>query len=429
MTADRPAVARLRRLRWSMTLLYAACSAACLIALVFIAAAIDTRSRAHSLDSQVAGHAEALSRAVWMDQGVLHLEPLSEDELAGASTVTAVIQRTGSGPLRVRWVRPSSGTALPGTAGLDALWASTVQAQTTFLATTAGVDGRRLRWAAAPVWDADDIGAVVLTAIDPGPGEQNHQALLRWLAAGCGVLVLLSAGAGHLLSGRSMRPALRALGQQEQFLAEAAHELRTPLSTLRLVMEGGSAASPGQAPAAMAEAVRLVDHMGRLVAGLLVRARIEAGSRELELTPLRLDQLVEQVVDELPDNGADIAVTTEPTIVRGDPDLLAQAVRNLVENALRHGAPTDSASVHQPASVEVDVAAGTVSVRDHGPGIAAAEREQIFGDRVACRPGGTGIGLAIVRWVAELHGGTAGATQAPGGGALLTLAIPRYDPS
>jgi signal transduction histidine kinase len=423
VTADRPAVARLRRLRWSMTLLYAACSAACLIALVFIAAAIDTRSRAHSLDSQVAGHAEALSRAVWMDQGMLHLEPLSEDELAGASTVTAVIQRTGSGPLRVRWVRPSSGTALPGAAGLDALWASTVEAQTTFLATTPGTDGRQLRWAAAPVWDADDIGAVVLTAIDPGPGEQNHQALVRWLGAGCAVLVLLSAGAGHLLSGRSMRPALRALGQQEQFLAEAAHELRTPLSTLRLVVEADNA-STDPSPPAMTEAVRLVDHMGRLVAGLLVRARIEAGSRELELTPLRLDQLVEQVVDEIPDQGADIAVTTEPTIVRGDPDLLTQAVRNLVENALRHGAPG-----HRGASVEVLVAAGTVTVRDHGPGIAAAERERIFGDRVAGGRGGTGIGLAIVRWVAELHGGTAGATEAPGGGALLTLAVPEHDPS
>lgn len=423
MTADRPAVTRLRRLRWSMTLLYAACSAGCLVALVFIAAAIDTRSRAHSLDSEAAGRAEALSRAVWMDQGVLHLDPLSEDELAGVSTVTAVIQRTGGGPVRVRWVRPSSGTALPGTAGLDALWASTVRAQTTYLTTTAGADGRRLRWAAAPVWDADDIGAVVLTALDSAPGEQSHEALLQWLAAGCAGLVFLSAGAGHLLSGRSMRPALRALDQQEQFLAEAAHELRTPLTTLRLVMENGSA-SPDRTPSAMAEAVRQVDHMGRLVAGLLVRARIEAGTRELELTPLRLDQLVEQAVDEVPDHGADVTVRTEPTVVRGDPDLLAQAVRNLVENALRHGA-----AEHRPASVEVHVAAGTVQVRDHGPGIAAAERERIFGNRVADGPGGTGIGLAIVRWVAELHGGTVRATGAPGGGALLELTMPEHRPS
>jgi len=428
VTADRPAVARLRRLRWSMTLLYAACSAACLIALVFIAAAIDTRSRAHSLDSEVAGRAEALSRAVWMDKGVLHLEPLAEDELAGVSTVTAVIQRTSGGPLRVRWVRPASGAALPGAAGLDSLWASTLETQTTFLATTPGADGRRLRWAAAPVWDVNDIGAVVLTAIDPGPGEQSHEGLLRRLAAGCAVLVLLSAGAGHLLSGRSMRPALRALDQQEQFLAEAAHELRTPLAMLRLVMEAGSAA-PERSPSAMAESVRLVDHMGRLVAGLLVRARIEAGSRPLELTPLRLDQLVEQVVDEFPDSGAAVAVTTEPTIVRGDPDLLAQAVRNLLENALRHGASADPAPMHQSASVEVDVAAGTVTVRDHGPGIAAAERERMFADRVSGGRGGTGIGLAIVRWVAELHGGTADATGAPGGGALLTLVIPEHAPS
>src|SRR5260370_15209712 len=125
MAADNPAAARLQRLRRSLALLYAATSAVCLIRLAFIAAAIDARSRAHSLDAQVAGRAEALARAVWMDQGVLHLDPLSEDELAGASTVTAVLQRPGSGPVQVRWVRPSS-IALPAAAGLDRLWASTV---------------------------------------------------------------------------------------------------------------------------------------------------------------------------------------------------------------------------------------------------------------------------------------------------------------
>jgi two-component system OmpR family sensor kinase len=421
MSAGSPAVLKLRRLRRSLTLLYTATSAVCLITLAFIATTIDARSRAHSLDAQTAGRAEALSRAVWMDQGVLHLDPLSEDELAGAPTVTAVLQRTGSEPVQVRWVRPSS-TALPSAAGLDLLWASAVEEQTTFMTTMTGGDGRRARWAAAPVWDADDVGAVVLTAADLAPEQRNHEALIRWLAVGCTGLLLASAAAGHVLSGRSMRPALRALDQQEQFLAEAAHELRTPLAAVRLVMEGGRA-SPARAPEAMAEAVRLVDHMGRVVSGLLSRARIQSGTRQLELTPLRLDQLVEQVVDELPQNAGQIAVRAAPTIVRGDPDLLAQAVRNLVENALRHGA---SARGPSALPVEVNVAAGTVTVRDHGPGIAATERERIFENRVTGERDGVGVGLAIVRWVAELHGGKAGAAEAPGGGALVTLTLPEH---
>ncbi len=409
-------------MRWTLTLVYAAVSAACLITLVFIAASIDARSASRSLDAQVSARATALSRAVWMDHGVLHLEPLSEDDLAKASTVTAVLRRVGTGPVEVRWVRPSH-AVLPHASGLDALWTSTVQEQGTVLATKVGADGRKLRWAAAPVWNTDDIGAVVLTAVELAPEERSHAELVRWLTAGCAVLVFASAGTGHLLSGRSMRPALLALDQQEQFLAEAAHELRTPLATLRLTMENSDTATP-RAASAMPDAVRLVDHLDRVVAGLLSRARIEAGSRQLELTPLRLDQLVEQVVDELPDTNADIMLRTEATIVLGDPDLLAQAVRNLIANALRHGAAADG-----PPPVDVHVAAGRVSVRDWGPGIAPAERERIFGDRVTGGRGGIGVGLPIVRWVAELHGGRAGAVQSPGDGALVELVLPQHSPS
>jgi signal transduction histidine kinase len=421
MSADRAAIARLQRLRWSLTVSYTAGAAVCLIVLVFIAAAIDTHSRAQALDTDAGRRADAFSRAVWMDKGVLHLEPLSEDELAGAPAATAVLERTGTGPVVIRWVHPFS-SSLPGRVGLDGLWTRTAEEQTTFLTTMTGVDGTRLRWAAAPVWDGDNVGAVVLAAADPAPGDAGHRALVRWLAAGYAGLVLALAGAVHLLTGRSMRPALRALKQHEQFLAEAAHELRTPLATLRLVVDAGRS-SPARAPAAMADAVRLVDRMGQMVTALLARARVEAGAQQVELIPLRLDQLVEQVVNEWPHGGANISVEAVPTVVRGDPDLLAQAVRNLAENALRHGAPPG-----QPARVKVRVSAGTVTVRDHGPGIVAADRERIFENRVTggSSGAGTGIGLAIVRWVAGLHGGTARATEAPGGGASVELHLPEH---
>jgi two-component system OmpR family sensor kinase len=420
MIAGHPASARLRRMRWALTMLYAAVSAVSLVTLVVIAASIDARSGSRDLDSELRGRAEALSRAIWMDQGVLHLEPLSEDELATASDVTAVLQRIGTGDAQARWVRPKQDGVLPEVSELDRLWARTVQQQEPVLATIAGPGGRTLRWATAPVWDADEIGAVVLIAVSRTPEERSHTELVLWLAAGCTLLVLASAGAGHLLSGRSMRPSMRAVEQQEQFLAEAAHELRTPLTTLRLALESGLG-STDRAPAAMGDAVRLVDHLDRLVAGLLSRARIDAGTRPLELTPLRLDLLVEQVVDELPHRGGEVSVRTEPTVVLGDPDLLAQAVRNLVDNALRHGAPAG-----EPSEVHVYVAAGKVSVHDRGPGIAAGDRETIFGDRVTSGRGGIGVGLAIVRWVAELHGGRAYVAPASGPGAVVELVLPRF---
>ncbi|WP_211303987.1 sensor histidine kinase [Pseudosporangium ferrugineum] len=404
----RPAAARLRRMRWALTLLYAATSAVSLVALVVIAASIDAKSGSRDLDSEIRGRAQALSRAIWMDKGTLHLEPLSEDELATASDVTAVLQRPEGAGAQARWLRPKGDGVLPAGSRLDELWETTVRDQGPVLATIGAPDGRRLRWATAPVWDTDEIGAVVLIAVDLAPQERGHTELVLWLAAGCVVLVLVSAVAGHVLSGKSIGPSIRTLDQQEQFLAEAAHELRTPLATLRLAVAGG-------------DAVRLVDHLDRLVTGLLSRARIDTGSRPLELTPLRLDLLVEQVVEELPRRGAHVSVLTEPTVVRGDPDLLAQAVRNLVENALRHGVPAG-----EPTFVEVSVAAGKVSVRDHGPGIAERDRERIFGDRVTGGRGGIGVGLAIVRWVAELHGGRAYVASAPGEGAMVELALPRF---
>lgn len=108
-------------------------------------------------------------------------------------------------------------------------------------------------------------------------------------------------------------------------------------------------------------------------------------------------------------------VGEQPLIVRGDPELLGQAVRNLVENALRYGAGTP---------VTVAAAPGLVTVTDAGPGVPEQRREAVF-RRGVTSGAGTGTGLAIVRWVAELHGGSARLEQAPGGGLRAELRLPQ----
>ncbi|MFJ8623684.1 sensor histidine kinase [Kitasatospora sp. NPDC093550] len=413
MTPPSPAVARLRRARWATTLLFAATTALCLLVLAVVAVRTDARSRTNDLDNGVGRRADGLARTVYFDAGVLHLDALSEDDLAQSAERLAVLQAPAPG--RPRTLRAPARAALPDQAGLDEIWQQVEHDQeTVFVTLEAG--GREVQWAAAPVWDGDRIGAAVLVGADPAESQAAHDRLVHWLALGCAALVLAAAALGHLLSGRAMRPALRGLDQQEQFLAEAAHELRTPLAALRLVVESGSA-SPTRAPAAVDEALRLVDRLGRLVTGLLARARVQAGTQEVELTPLRLDQLVEQTVEELPDSTG-VTVSTEAAIVDGDPELLAQAVRNLVENALRHGGGTP---------VDVSVTAGRVAVRDHGPGVPAEDRDRVFERRVTgAASSGTGTGLAIVKWVAELHNGTARLSPAPGGGLLAELLLPPH---
>ncbi|MDH6218447.1 sensor histidine kinase [Streptomyces pseudovenezuelae] len=429
--APSPAVARLRRTRRLMTLLFASTTAACLVVLATVAIRIDAGSRSSGLDHEVDSRAAGLSRAVWFDAGVLHLEPLREDELARGAQVLAVLQAEPGKAPSVRNVVPSR-SALPAADRLDEVWRSVLDGQETVVVSAPSAHGARLRWAAAPVWDDDRIGAAVLVGTELARSEHDHDVLVRWLALGCTALVCCAAAVGHLLSGRAMRPALRGLGQQEQFLAEAAHELRTPLATLRLVVERGGSSD---------EALRLVDRLSRLVTGLLARARLESGAQRVELVPLRLDQLVETTVEELPDHES-VTVTSEPVVVLGDPDLLAQAVRNLVENAQRHGGPAG-------APVEVTVGPGLVTVRDHGAGVPVGDRERVFGRGVTVARGdgtasgtgsgwgtgvgsaagagagaGTGAGLAIVRWVAELHHGTARLTDAPGAGLLAELRLP-----
>ncbi|MFE5587698.1 sensor histidine kinase [Kitasatospora sp. NPDC056531] len=412
-----PAVARLYRVRWATTLLFAATTALCLLVLSVLAVRTDARSRTNDLDNDVSRRADGLARTLYYDAGVLNLNALAEDDLALSAERLAVIQAPAPGRPRIRH-SPTARAALPDQAGLDDIWKQVEHDQeTVFVATEA--DGREIQWAASPVWDGDRIGAAVLVGADPAQSQAAHNRLVRRLTLGCAALVLAAAAIGHLLSGRAMRPALRGLEQQEQFLAEAAHELRTPLATLRLVVESGST-SATRAPAALDEAVRLIDRLGRLVTGLLARARVEAGTQKIELTLLRLDQLTEQTVEELPDSTG-VTVTTEPTIVNGDPELLAQAVRNLVENALRHGGGTP---------VDVSVTPGRIAVRDHGPGVPAEDRKRVFERSVTGSDSkGTGTGLAIVRWVAELHNGTARLSPASGGGLLAELLLPPHTSS
>ncbi|MFD9192626.1 sensor histidine kinase [Streptomyces phaeochromogenes] len=406
-----------------MTLLFASTTAACLVVLAVVAVRIDSQSRRSGLDHEVGSRAVGLSRAVWFDTGVLHLEPLREDELAQGAQVLAVLQAAPGQTPKVRNVVPGR-SSLPERDRLDEVWRSVLDEQGTVLVSAPAAGGGRLRWAAAPVWDGDRIGAAVLVGTELARSERDHDLLVRWLALGCTALVCCAAAVGHLLSGRAMRPALRGLAQQEQFLAEAAHELRTPLATLRLVVERGGSRASGASGASGSsdEALRLVDRLSRLVTGLLARARLEAGAQRVELVPLRLDQLVETTVEELPDHES-VTVSSEPVVVLGDPDLLAQAVRNLVENAQRHGGPAGS-------PVEVTVTPGLVTVRDHGAGVPPAERERVFArgvTRAATGTGaasGTGAGLAIVRWVAGLHHGTAHLADAPGGGLLAELRLP-----
>ena len=407
--ADRqPAVARLRRTRWLLTALFTSITAACLIALGVFAATIDARSRDRSLDAGIDRVVTGLARDVsWNDDGTADLETFRDDDLAQGTTAVAVVVKDAHGQWQERFGHLRQ--ALPADAELTALVRDVADQEQTLVRSMRDTKGRAVRMSATPVYFNSTVAAVVIAGEDPVPTELDHRHLVLALAFGGAALVAVAALAGHMLSGASMRPALRMLDEQERFLGDAAHELRTPLTTLRLVTEAGLR-DPGESHRALTEAQALADRLARMVTGLLARARTETGVIELEKVPLRLDQLVEAVVAESAD--PQIQLSAESTVVEGDPELLTLAVRNLIDNALVHGAPR----------IEVTVTDGRVAVRDHGSGLDPAMGDPF--DRGVTGPTGNhGIGLAIVRWVAQAHNGTATLEAADGGGTLATLTL------
>ena len=209
---------------------------------------------------------------------------------------------------------------------------------------------------------------------------------------------------------------------QEQLVADASHELRTPLTSLRTNVEVLAHVERLDETARrelLDDVVAQLDEFGKLVSGLVELARGAQPPRAA--TALRLDELVARVAASVrtrPD-APEVRVDAEPTTVRGEADRLERAVANLLDNAVKYGGGDP---------VDVHVADGAVTVRNRGPGIAQEHLPHVF-DRFYRAPEarsapGSGLGLSIVRQVAEAHGGTVTAANAEGGGAVFTLRLP-----
>jgi two-component system sensor histidine kinase MprB len=212
------------------------------------------------------------------------------------------------------------------------------------------------------------------------------------------------------------------LETQRRFVADASHELRTPLTSLQTnidVLRGSVELDPVQRRQLLDDLHRESQEMRTLISGLLELARTGA---QAEKESFQLDELVEDSLERARSRFPAVSWETgalEPTIVDGYPDRMERAVWNLLENAGKWSG--------DGGSVEVSLAGGELEVRDHGPGFADEDRPLVF-DRfyrsaAARSMPGAGLGLAIVREVAEVHGGTVTAENARDGGALVRLSL------
>jgi signal transduction histidine kinase len=293
-------------------------------------------------------------------------------------------------------------------------------------------DGRSLAVHAERFRLADGNWYVAMAVADRVEMEDRYALLIAVFAVAALVALALVTGGGMLLARKSTAPVQQAFEQMRRFMADAAHELRTPITVLRSRAEVAQqrAREPQAYAAALADIGLEAARMGRIVDDLLILARADAGERALRRERCFLDDLVLDAVHAAQPlaerRGVQLEVgTLDEAAVVGEPELLRQAALIVLDNALKY----------TPAggTVTVTVAAAegrcALAVRDTGIGIAPEVLPRVFerfyrGAPAEGREPGAGLGLAIARWITDAHGAQIAIQSEVGRGTEVTLRFP-----
>jgi len=245
----------------------------------------------------------------------------------------------------------------------------------------------------------------------PGIGEQYASVIGTFAVAALAALVLVAAG-GFVLARKSTIPVERSMEQTRRVMADAAHELRTPVAVLRARAEVAlaHARDPARDDATLRAIEGESDRLGVIVGDLLTLARADAGERPVAREPLYLDDIAADALEAAralaQRKGVVLEVGSfEEARITGDPALVRRLLIIVLDNAIKY-TPKDG-------RVRLDVTAAdglrTVVVTDTGIGIPADQLPRIFerfyrGDQARHAAEGAGLGLAIAKWISELHG-------------------------
>jgi len=283
--------------------------------------------------------------------------------------------------------------------------------------------------------------AIVNPLADPDPLDEVIRARSRRHVLYTSALAV-ALGLGLLVTIRGAARARELAQLKSDFVSTVSHELKTPLTSIRMFAEmleqGVAQGDPGKMARYHGVIVQESQRLGLLIANLLDYAQIEKGTRRYAHTRQGIGQLARHAVttfETLRDPDADgrpaLAVEVSPAAMHAevdvDRDVVVGAGLNLLANAAKYGGAA------QPIEVRADADAGAawIGVRDHGPGIPPAEQARIFREFYrapeAYRSGveGTGLGLALVKRHVEALGGTVDVASAVGEGATFTIRLPR----
>lgn len=336
---------------------------------------------------------------------------------AVASAVAAALGASGC----AIWLGGTEGVALWASAGMDAeqpALASTASwvAREAKTATVAGDRGEPVAF--VPIAAPGVSGAFAVERTRRTLDVLDEPSLVEGLS---GVVALLSARAGSAQAALEAEAARRSDELKSSLLSMVSHELRSPLTAIKATVGSMMAGGPIRAQEddeALAAIDAETDRLNRLVRNLLDASRIDAGQMRVSPVPVGLRALLGELADRTPVSTQLVVDVPGDLYVRADPVLLAQVVRNLLENADRHGKPP----VRITADVEGDVV--VVRVADRGPGLPPEALGRVFDRFVRYGRGGMGLGLALCRAIVEAHGGAICADNASDGGLVVTFTLP-----
>jgi len=293
-------------------------------------------------------------------------------------------------------------------------------------------DGRELRVYVERFTGTTGKAYVAAVVADRMELENEYTSLIEAFAAAALAALLLVAGGGSLLVRKSAAPVERSMEQMRRFMADAAHELRTPITLLRTRAEvaAGQQRDPARDAATFQAIEREAARLGEITGGLLTLARADAGEWPVVREALYLDDAIAGAVDAtraLADQRRVFVEvgSFEEARITGDPALVRQLLLIVLDNALKF--TPEGGRVRLDVSAENGRAAVVVS--DTGIGIPAEQLSHVFerfyrGDGARHAAEGAGLGLAIAHWIAAVHGAHIDIASEPGHGTRVAISFP-----
>lgn len=281
------------------------------------------------------------------------------------------------------------------------------------------------QWLAQAEWVGGDD--VVVAVVDRSDQDGAIAAARRWWSLGAIAAALAAAAAAWFALTRMARPVERAHEVNRDFIADAAHELRTPLA---IVQASASHALSRERPAeayreSLEEILGATERAGSSVGELLEFARLEAGQASLRVAPLRLDLVVEEVAASIRVDGVSVEANPgEAVVVEADYNLIRQVVDNITRNAAARAGKVS-------LTTALETHAARIEISDDGPGFDPGVLDTVFERfRRGDQSGSVGLGMSIARTIVEMHGGSCEARNQPldaegnPGGALVMVRLP-----